>query len=154
MYHIITELGHYGQASVLNDTEELYFAACRSHNFVILELCKPGQLTEIVRCSYQGVSNMKFFTSIILSALALASNPVNTQQVANIYPETTIVTNLDYERDIVTVETCEGFLFDFYGCEDWSIGDFASVIFDSKGTPSILDDEIIMVKYSGCWDID
>lgn len=97
---------------------------------------------------------MKFFTSIVLSALALASNPVNTMYARGIYPETTIITALDYEQDIVTVETCEGFLFSFYGCEDWAIGDFASVIFDDMGTESILDDEIIIVKYSGCADID
>lgn len=63
------------------------------------------------------------------------------------YPETGKV--ISVSGDVVTVETCTGNLFEFYGSEDWMIGDCVSMILNSCGTPTVEDDEILKVKYSG-----
>ena len=63
------------------------------------------------------------------------------------YPETGKV--ISVSGDVVTVETCTGNLFEFYGSEDWITGDCVSMILNSCGTPTVKDDEIEKVKYSG-----
>ena len=91
---------------------------------------------------------MKKIIAIVIVALMLT-----TTAFASVYPKTFKVYDLDYINDIVTLETFNGDLFDFYGCEDWCIGDCASAIMDDMGTPEIFDDEIVMVYYSA-WDIE
>lgn len=71
---------------------------------------------------------------------------------AEIYPETAKVVEVDYNTDTVTVETFTGFLFAFEGCEDWMIGDCASLIMEDNGTELVYDDEIIMAQYGG-WEL-
>ena len=89
---------------------------------------------------------MKKLTAIalilILTAIALTA-------CAEIYPQTAIVTEVNYTDDLVTVETFTGFQFSFEGCEDWMEGDCASLIMDDNGTDKIFDDLIIMARYSG-----
>ena len=67
----------------------------------------------------------------------------------SIYPETARIVELNYDEDIVIVETFTGFLFSFYGCEDWSIGDCCSMIMSDNGTETMLDDQVIVAEYSG-----
>ena len=71
-------------------------------------------------------------------------NPTTTD-----YPMTTIVVNLDHEKDVVTCKDFNGFLWQFEGCEDWQEGDICSMIMNDNGTPKIFDDEIISVRYDG-----
>lgn len=89
---------------------------------------------------------MKKLTTIalilILTAIALTAS-------ADVYPMTAKVVEVNYDEDIVTVETFTGFLFSFEGCEDWAEGDCASLIMDDNGTEKILDDVIVMAQYSG-----
>jgi len=66
------------------------------------------------------------------------------------YPETGVV--VEIHDDIVVVETSTGNLFEFYGSEDWFVGDIVSMIMDSCGTANVKDDVIITVKYSGVWE--
>lgn len=73
---------------------------------------------------------------------------------AEIYPATAKVITLDYDSDIVVVETFTGFQFAFEGCEDWMIGDCVSLIMEDNDTASIYDDEIIMAQYSAWLLID
>ena len=68
-------------------------------------------------------------------------------KIEKYYPETGKV--ISVSGDVVTVETCTGNLFEFYGSEDWMIGDCVSMILNSCGTPTVEDDEILKVKYSG-----
>lgn len=68
---------------------------------------------------------------------------------STLYPETGKVVEIC--DDVVTVETSTGNLFEFYGSEDWFVGDCVSMIMDSCGTESITDDIILTVKYSGVW---
>ena len=71
---------------------------------------------------------------------------------AEIYPETARVVEVNYDEDTVTVETFNGFLFVFEGCEDYMEGDGVALIMDDHGTEEIFDDEIIMAQYCG-WEL-
>lgn len=73
---------------------------------------------------------------------------------ADVYPMTAKVVEVNYDEDLVTVETFTGFLFAFEGCEDWCEGDGASMVMDDNGTPdNITDDMILMVHYCG-WNLE
>ena len=88
-----------------------------------------------------------------LSLAALATSPAESPGlVKNYYPETMIVSNLDYESDLVTLTDANENTWTFTGCEDWMIGDFADLIMDDMGTENIYDDEIISIRYSGFYD--
>lgn len=69
---------------------------------------------------------------------------------ANIYPTSGKVVKLDALEDTVTFETSSGILYEFYGVEDWFIGDYVAAIMYDNGTPrTVLDDEILSVRYTG-----
>ena len=89
---------------------------------------------------------------LIAIALVLIALCVTLTATAEIYPETAKVVEVDYDTDTVTVETFTGFLFTFYGCEDWMVGDCASLIMEDNGTELVYDDEIIMAQYGG-WEL-
>ena len=42
-----------------------------------------------------------------------------------------------------------GFVWQFYGVEDWEEGDICSVIMNHNGTETIFDDIIITTRYGG-----
>ena len=92
---------------------------------------------------------MKKLIAIALVLIALCATLTAT---AEIYPETAKVVEVDYDTDTVTVETFTGFLFTFEGCEDWMVGDCASLIMEDNGTELVYDDEIIMAQYGG-WEL-
>lgn len=68
------------------------------------------------------------------------------------YPLTVQVIKLDRNADIVACVDGAGNCWEFYGVEDWQVGDFASLLMDSKGTSSIYDDEIITARYAGIFE--
>ena len=69
-----------------------------------------------------------------------------------LYPTCMEVTNLDFENDIVTLETSEGFVYEMYGCEDYYVGDLASVVmFNNMTFNTITDDIIVSANYAGYW---
>lgn len=65
-----------------------------------------------------------------------------------LYPESGRVCGVDYENDIVTVEDCNGFLWEFKGTEDWCVDDHCAMIMFSRFTRAIYDDVIIDCKYT------
>ena len=71
-----------------------------------------------------------------------------TEQVNNYYALTAQVVKIDRAQDIVTVEDSVGNLWEFYGAEDWEIGDCASMVMDDMGTDRIYDDEIVSAQYA------
>ena len=87
-----------------------------------------------------------------LIALTLVLTALCGVASAELYPETARVVELNYDEDIVTVETFNGFLFSFYGCEDYCEGDGVALIMDDNGTEKVYDDCIIMVQYCG-WEL-
>ena len=92
---------------------------------------------------------MKKVIAVIIAITALFAIATAT---AEQYPQTAKVVEVDYDTDTVTVETFTGFLFAFEGCEDWEVGDCASLIMDDNSTEKIFDDKIVMAQYSG-WEL-
>lgn len=68
------------------------------------------------------------------------------------YALATKVVKINRETDVVTCEDCNGNLWEFYGAEDWEVGDNANLLMNSKGTPKIEDDEICGATYAN-WDL-
>lgn len=64
------------------------------------------------------------------------------------YALTTQVVEINAENDVVVVEDFNGNLWEFYGVEDWQVGDCASLIMNSRGTVSVEDDRIEDARYS------
>lgn len=96
--------------------------------------------------------------ALILALLASVNINTSAAKVTTIPPDisgllarTTVVIKTDYDADVVTVEDASGFIWQFYGCEDWIVGDVASLILWDRNntTDTILDDEIISAKYAG-----
>lgn len=70
-----------------------------------------------------------------------------TNSKANIYPLLTTVTEINKDKDIVTVEDNNGFIWQFKGVDDWEKGDLCNCLMDSQGTEKVFDDEIITTRY-------
>lgn len=87
---------------------------------------------------------MVLILAIVIIACATCSCGKST-----LYPETGKVVEIC--NDTVSVETYTGNVFEFYGSEDWMIGDCISLIMDGCGTAEVNDDVIITAKYSGVW---
>lgn len=66
-----------------------------------------------------------------------------------IYPETGIVTQVDYSTNTVTFTTCEQVPHYFTGCEDWDVGDICSAIMYSPDQYNVFDDQVLSAVYSG-----
>lgn len=74
------------------------------------------------------------------------------ETVSEYYALATKVVAIDQEADIVTCEDCNGNLWEFYGVEDWEVGDCASLLMESHGTKKIEDDTIEDVRFSA-WEL-
>ena len=108
-----------------------------------------------------GVPVMKWWQDIILCILVfilgalVGGGVVHTnaeEDRGHLYPRTAVVWAIDRESDTVLCEDAMGFRWEFNGVEDWQPGDCVSLIMDSRGTDSILDDEIVSARYSA-WDL-
>ena len=64
-----------------------------------------------------------------------------------VYPLLTTVTEVNRDKDLVTVEDNNGFIWQFEGADDWEEGDLCNCLMNSRGTKKIFDDEIIMTRY-------
>lgn len=60
-----------------------------------------------------------------------------------------LVVGYELEQDIVTVVDELGDSWEFYGVEDWKIGDLAWITVYTFGTIAREDDEIVDVEYAG-----
>ena len=67
----------------------------------------------------------------------------------HVYPLTGKIVDFNYEEDLVLFVDGGGMLWEFYGIEDYQIGDFVSCIVWDVGTQKIFDDEILDVVYAG-----
>jgi len=68
---------------------------------------------------------------------------------ASVYPATGAVVEFDFDEDIVAVEDAAGLIWEFYGVEDYQLGDLVSLLMEDNGTESIFDDKVIDARYSG-----
>ena len=63
------------------------------------------------------------------------------------YALTTVVVEVDRDNDTVTCEDYNGHLWEFYGCEDWEIGDLCNLVMFDCGTAEVTDDVIVRATY-------
>ena len=94
------------------------------------------------------------FALIALAIVLLFALPIMTAAATSEtqYALTTKVIALNYENDIVQCQDFNGNIWEFYGCEDWSVDDIASMVMNDKGTEIIYDDEIESVRYNGWFE--
>lgn len=92
---------------------------------------------------------------LILNALILGTYFVTDKTVyqKHLYPETSIVIDIDETEDIVTVECANGNRFAFFGVEDYMQGDLVALTMHDNGTKIVYDDEIIKTEYAGYTDL-
>lgn len=110
----------------------------------------PGRVYNDARNKKGSKKTMKKIFSIlpfVLVTLAFISCVKPTY-----YALTTIVVELDAENDVVTCKDFNGNLWEFEGCEDWAIGDIASLLMSDRGTEKIYDDTIISARYNGYFE--
>ena len=91
----------------------------------------------------------KINVALLIALFITIGAKADTIDKKNICNKCMVITNLDYQTDIVTCETSTGFIFEFYGCEDYFINDIIICTMDNKGTKEIFDDEIIDTSFSG-----
>ena len=89
---------------------------------------------------------MKKLIALALTMIALLTA---VSACADVYPAVGVVTDLDYENDLVIFEDCNHDLWAMEGIEDWSIGDIGALLMDDMETTSIYDDEIVDIRYAG-----
>ena len=92
----------------------------------------------------------------VLSSTAIASHA---KTRVSFYPNTFVVVEVDYKKDIVTCVDFNGGEWSFDGAEDWFVGDMVSAIMSDNGTEDfIYDDDFIQVRYvgwiNGSWGFD
>ena len=68
------------------------------------------------------------------------------------YALTTKVVELDRDNDVVVCEDFNENLWEFYGYENWQVGDIASLLMNSKGTEKNIDDAIEFASYNGTFE--
>ena len=74
-------------------------------------------------------------------------------EAEDFYPMTAVVTQLDWQLDIVSCVTYDGNIWEFYGCDSWKIGDVCSMyMWNCNTEDDITDDEIIDVEFGGHLD--
>lgn len=88
------------------------------------------------------------FIVMVLAVMMIACVTCEAQTTHQLYALTTVVVNVDYDNDVVTVEDFNGFLWEFEGCEDWYEGDCCAMVMDDMGTDFIFDDEILSTRYN------
>lgn len=85
----------------------------------------------------------------LISALLISGVSASNVDNVGVYADTMVVTEVDYEGDVVTIADFNGFEWQFEGCEDWIEGDVCSVLMCDNGTEVIFDDVILSTTYSG-----
>lgn len=87
---------------------------------------------------------------IVFLSMVFFSMPAKAE--GSFYPRAAIITALDLNEDLVTCVDAAGRIWQFYGVEDFDIGDVVAMIMWDAGTPSVFDDEIIDATYAGTLD--
>lgn len=86
---------------------------------------------------------------VVMLIMEFVSLKANAKE-REIYPNAGIITELDYENDIVYFTDFSGEVWSFYGIEDLLEGDIVAVIMQDKGKPNyIWDDAVIDIRYVG-----
>ena len=65
----------------------------------------------------------------------------------HMYANLTHVVEIDRDADTVLCEDFNGHLWEFYGAEDWEIGDECNLVMFDCGTAEVTDDMIVRATY-------
>lgn len=68
------------------------------------------------------------------------------------YAKTTKVIEVNQITDTVVCEDYNGNQWEFTECEDWEVGDIATLLMNDNGTENIYDDTIVEARYSGTFE--
>ncbi len=87
---------------------------------------------------------------IIVPSVGLALNQESVA-IAHLYAKSGVVVSVNVYEDVVRFVDTRGAKWEFYGVEDWQVGDRLCAIFDDAGTLSPYDDAVIRATYEA-WD--
>jgi len=68
------------------------------------------------------------------------------------YAKTTKVIEVNRITDTVVCEDYNGNQWEFTECEDWEVGDVATLLMNDNGTENIYDDTIVEARYNGAFE--
>lgn len=92
----------------------------------------------------------KFYIAIaIVIACAILMGVV---ACAEIYPQMFVVDLVQREQNKVFLLDFNGDIWVIFGTEDWQAGDIAAAIMNDMNTPTIEDDEILDLRYTGYFE--
>lgn len=87
---------------------------------------------------------------VVIVFLGMIFFSMPTKAESSFYPRTAITIEIIEDEDIVVCQDAAGVIWEFYGIEDFEVGDLVSMLLWDCGTPdSIFDDEIIDATYAG-----
>lgn len=87
---------------------------------------------------------------IIVPSVGLALNQESVA-IAHLYAKSGVVVSVNVYEDVVRFVDTRGAEWEFYGVEDWQVGDRLCAIFDDAGTLNPYDDAVIRATYEA-WD--
>ena len=95
------------------------------------------------------IKKMLVTLALITSLLACVGFANPKREVGRFYPRAFVVSELDYERDMVIVTDAVGLEWEFEEIEDWEIGDMVVAIMNDNATEIITDDYFYEIEWSG-----
>lgn len=104
------------------------------------------------RATERNVIGMTKLTVIVCAVIVTMCVvfPCMAEGIEGYYPRTAVVTDLDYDNDLVIITDLAGLDWVMEGIEDWQVGDLVSLLMYDNNTPdTIFDDEIVMAYYGG-----
>ena len=89
---------------------------------------------------------MKRILTIMILFTLLITFPVT---YAETYPQTFVVDLVNHEQNYIVLVDFNGNEWIWEGVEDFDCGDIVAAIMEERGTPTIYDDEIVKIQYTG-----
>lgn len=90
------------------------------------------------------------FFAILGLCTTIATDIIGGNVDRNVYPNTAIITSIDYATDSFTISTSTNISYTLKGVEDWEIGDLASLLmYDIGADGDITNDLVIELRYTG-----
>ena len=86
---------------------------------------------------------------LIIGLLACVAFAHPQKSEEKLYPRAFVITELDYENDLVIVEDATEHIWDFEEIEDWEIGDMVVAIMSDNGTEIMSDDYFVEIRWAG-----
>lgn len=141
--------------SVVSEVVTEYTAIYTEYTDTIEYVCsEPAAAPELVNDDIINNTVSDNTDTIVSDIQDDKNNADNTDiyNINNLYALYTIVSDINYNDDIVYCTDFNGFIWSFYGVEDWAINDICSLTMYDNNTEIIYDDIILNATYSGYID--